>query len=175
MSIFKRLGFLLVLLCLNCSFSQNNQAITQTPITSQTTNWWGITSGYINSSYPFGFALHFGVKNPAGADLRVSGSFQFRDGGSSLGFSADALTAFAEVTPLSLYGGGGGSILFESQSFLFDVHGIFGTQYTFAELDLEEIGVFLEVRLGAALAVGGDIEQPNVPSAGAVIGVNFFF
>lgn len=177
MLILRKLSIIcLSLLSLNSALAQNNQIPTQSPsFNAFTNNWWGLTSGYINSSYPFGFALHFGVKNPQGPDLRISGSFQFRDGSSSLGFGVDALTPFAEVLPLSVYGGGGGAILFEDQSFLFDAHGLVGTQYSFSDYDLEEIGLFLEIRLGAALAVGENIPQPAVPSAGAVLGVNFFF
>ncbi len=172
MSNLKRLGFLLVLLSLSFGSAQNNQAIN---LNYETNNWWGVTSGYINSSYPFGFAFHFGVKNPSGADIRLSGSFQLREGGSSLGLGVDAITPFTRVTPLTLYGGGGGAILFEAESFIFDGHGLVGAEYNFEEADLEEIGVFVEVRLGAALAVGDNIQQPNIPAAAAVVGVNFYF
>ena len=157
------------------SLAQNNQASSQVPTNlRQGDSWFGLTSGYINSSYPFGLALHFGVLNAAGPDLRISGSLQFREGNASLGVGADVLTDFSQVYPLTVYGGGGGMVLFESQSFMIDVHGLVGAEYSFADFDLEEIGVFLEVRLGAALAVGG-IPQPSVPAASAVLGFNVYF
>ncbi len=169
------------LLCMVCffgfAFSQNNQI--PTPLaqsTVQTTDsWFGLTTGFINTSYPFGLALHFGVVNQTGPDIRISGSFQVRNGGTSLGVGADVLTPFAEVLPLKVYGGGGALIMFEEGSFLLDGHGLFGFEYSFSEYDLEEIGLFLELRLGAALAVGGSIPQPSVPSAGVVLGINIYF
>ncbi len=155
--------------------AQNNQVSSPNlPSLRQGNSWFGLTSGYINSSYPFGFALHFGVKNVSGPDLRISGSLQFREGTASLGVGADVLTPFSQVSPLTIYGGGGGIIMFESQSFLIDAHGLVGAEYSFADFDLEEIGAFVEVRLGAALAVGG-IPQPSVPSASAVVGFNIYF
>lgn len=159
------------------SFAQNNQLPTTQSIAvrSNTNSWFGLNAGFINGSYPLGLALHFGVKNPEAADLRLSGSLQFRDGASSIGLGVDVLRTFSEAQPLRFYGGGGGFIAFENSSFLIDGHGLVGVEYNFAESNLEEIGIFIEVRIGAAGAIGGGIPQPPIPSAGAVVGLNIYF
>ncbi|MCA9837649.1 MAG: hypothetical protein KC422_12070 [Trueperaceae bacterium] len=163
----------LLLFLLGLVYAQNNQANTVASQTRQGDAWFGLTGG-LHSSYPFGLALHFGVSNPSGADLRVSGSLQFRDGAASLGIGADGLVTFSEVLPLSIYGGGGGIVFFESESFMIDGHGLLGIEYSLSQQDLEELAVFIEVRIGAALAVGA-IPQPSIPAASAVLGFNVYF
>jgi hypothetical protein len=155
---------------LSCSFT--SAQVSSAPGGYQ--NWFGIKTGYINSSYPFGLLAHFGVRNPAGADLRISGSYQPGQGGSSLGVGVDVLRTFNEVRGLSVYGGGGGSLIFGAASFLADLHGLVGTEYRLVAAQLDELGFFLEVQLGAALAIG-NIAQPAVPNLGAVIGINIHF
>lgn len=167
--------FFSLLLGLGIAFAQNNEApLPSVDTRSLTTAWFGLNTGYINSSYPFGLALHFGVLNPAGPHLRLSGSLQFREGATSLGLAADSLTTFVYVSPLMVYGGGGGAIVFESNSFLIDAHGLVGVEYSLSNLDLEEFALFLEIRLGAALALG-DIPQPAIPAVAALIGFNIYF
>jgi hypothetical protein len=144
------------------------------PILQPGTSWFGLKTGYINSSYPFGFSVHFGVQNPSSFDLRVSGSLQRRSENTALGFGVDALRPFTQSFPLSVYGGAGGQIFFESQSFLFDIHGIIGTEYRLANADLEELGLFMEIHIGAAIATG-DIPQPSIPVASVLVGVNIYF
>ncbi len=145
-----------------------------TPILQPGQSWFGLKTGYINSSYPFGFSVHFGVKNQNSFDLRVSGSLQRRADNTALGFGVDALRPFTQSFPLSVYGGAGGQIFFESSSFLFDIHGIIGTEYRLANADLEELGLFMEIHIGAALATG-DIPQPGIPVASVLVGVNIYF
>ena len=145
-----------------------------TPILQPCQSWFGLKTGYINSSYPFGFSVHFGVKNQNSFDLRVSGSLQRRADNTALGFGVDALRPFTQSFPLSVYGGAGGQIFFESQSFLFDIHGIIGTEYRLAQSDLEELGLFMEIHIGAALATGY-IPQPGIPVASVLVGVNIYF
>ena len=161
------------LLSLGCTgFAQELPPLPTTP-PSTSQNWFGVRLGYFNQSYPFGLALHFGVENPNGLDLRISGSLQRRERW-SLGVGADVLRPFSEVRGLSVYGGAGGFLAFEGQAFLIDVHGLLGTQYRLVAANLEELGFFLEVNLGAALAVGG-IPQPNVPHISALFGLNVYF
>jgi hypothetical protein len=161
-----RLLFLMLLLPLG--FAQN------TPLLQPGNSWFGLKTGYINSSYPFGFSVHFGVQNANSFDLRVSGSLQRRSDNTALGFGVDALRPFTESFPLSVYGGAGGQIFFESSSFLFDIHGIIGTEYRLANTDLEELGLFMEIHIGAALATG-EIPQPGIPVASVLVGVNIYF
>lgn len=145
-----------------------------TPILQPGQSWFGLKTGYINSSYPFGLSVHFGVKNQNSFDLRVSGSLQRRADNTALGFGVDTLRPFTVSFPLSVYGGAGGQIFFEAQSFLFDLHGLIGTEYRLANTDLEELGLFMEIHLGTALAIG-DIPQPGIPVASVLFGVNVYF
>lgn len=169
-STFLRQLMLLVVLLLSFGFAQTQT----TPLLQPGKSWFGIKTGYINSSYPFGFSVHFGVQNPNSFDLRVSGSLQRRSGNTALGFGVDALRPFTQSFPLSVYGGAGGQIFFENSSFLFDLHGIIGTEYRLANADLEELGLFIEIHIGAALATG-EIPQPSIPVASVLVGVNIYF
>jgi hypothetical protein len=170
----KRTG-LLFIVCLAGLSMGFAQSLPQIPLPQiQGNSWFGFKTGYINSSYPFGFSVHFGVKNPNSLDLRVSGSLQRRSEATALGFGVDTLRSFTDSFPLSVYGGAGGQIFFEGSSFLFDIHGLIGTEYRLAEADLEELGIFFEIHIGAALATG-DIPQPGIPVASVLFGVNIYF
>jgi hypothetical protein len=162
----------LISLCTGSGFAQSLPQVSLPQI--QGRSWFGLKTGYINSSYPIGISVHFGVQNPNSLDLRVSGSLHRRSGATAFGFGVDALRDFTESFPLSVYGGAGGQIFFEGSSFLFDVHGLIGTEYRLAETDLEELGLFLEIHIGAALATGA-IPQPGIPVASVLVGVNIYF
>ena len=166
---------LLLIVCFAGLSTGFAQSLPQIPLPQiQGRSWFGLKTGYVNSSYPFGLSVHFGVQNPNSLDLRVSGSLQRRSGATAFGFGVDTMRAFTDSFPLSVYGGAGGQIFFESSSFLFDVHGLIGTEYRLANADLEELGLFLEIHIGAALATG-EIPQPGVPVASVLFGVNIYF
>jgi len=119
--------------------------------------------------------IHFGTKDPAGNGLRISASYQPGATGAAWGLSGDAITPIRTLNGLSPYAGGGGGVYFEGRSFLLDAHGLLGAEYRFEQAQAEQLGIFLEMQLGAALAVGSNITQPAVPTIGVLAGFNIYF
>ena len=176
MNHFKRLAFL-CLCFVSFGFAQSTQGIVVSGSQTTSQTWFGLKTGYVNNVYPFGMSIHFGVDpvNISSPNFRISGNLRTRETGASFGIGIDAFGQLIDATPVNFYAGGGGAVQFENQSFLLDVHGLFGTEFRFIEYDLEELGLFLELSLGAALAIGSEIPQPNIPFAGLAFGFNFHF
>ena len=55
-------------------------------------------------------------------------------------------------------------------SLLLDVHGLVGGEFVLSDLDLDALGIFAELNLGAAIGIG----RPSViPRFGAAVGFNY--
>lgn len=138
------------------------------------TTFFGVKTGYVNSSLPFGAALHFGVQNASGFALRVSGSLQPRDNGTIWGLEGDGYSPFTRSGGLSIYGGAGAKIFFRGTSFLADAHGLLGSEFRLGRANLAQLGLFLELHIGASVSVG-DLAQPPIPSFSTLAGLNIYF
>ena len=170
---FGRQFFICAVLCL-----LTTQALAQNfpplPTSQRSTTFFGVKTGYVNSSLPFGAALHFGVQNASGFALRISGSLQPRDSGTIWGLEGDGYSPFTNSDGLSVYGGAGAKIFFKGTSFLADAHGLLGSEYRLGRANLAQLGLFLELHIGASLSIG-ELAQPPIPSFSTLFGLNIYF
>lgn len=136
---------------------------------AQAQNWFGLRSGY-----PLGVTLHYGIDDALapGTDLRINGRVVVRGSTAAVGIGVDALRTVAVERPFEVYVGGGPAIEIGSNIFL-DVHGLAGAEFRFTDVDLPELGVFVEGALGATIALSGGTSQ--VPDFGAAVGFNWHF
>lgn len=132
-------------------------------------NWFGLRSGY-----PLGVTLHYGIDDglSAGTDLRINGRIYVRGADAVVGVGVDALRTVSVEDPFVVYVGGGPAIEIGSDVFL-DVHGLAGAEFRLTDVDLPELGVFVEGALGATIALSGGTSR--VPDFGAAVGFNWHF
>ena len=129
-------------------------------------NWFGLRSGY-----PLGVTLHYGMANAfsPGVDMRISANLRIRGGDVSFGVGVDALSVVMVEGPFEVYVGGGPSLDFGGRGALFGVHGLAGGEFRFRDLNLEQLGIFIELALGAAIGIG----RPSIiPTFGGAVGFN---
>lgn len=133
-------------------------------------NWIGLRSGY-----PLGVTLHYGISDAfaPGTDGRVSANLRIRNGETDLGVGFDVLRTVSVEPPFEAYIGGGPAIDFGSAGAVLDVHALAGGEFRLSDLDLEELGVFAEISLGAGIGVGG--RSSEIPRFGAAVGFNYHF
>ena len=133
-------------------------------------NWFGVRSGF-----PLGVTLHYGMANAlgGGADLRISGRLVASGGGVSFGVGADALVGVFADGPVTAYVGGGPSVEFGPSRADLGVQGLVGGQFRFAQVGLQQLGVFLEGSIGASLSLSGGTAR--IPTFGAALGFNWYF
>lgn len=132
--------------------------------------WAGLRTGY-----PLGVTVHVGSENAiAGTlDLRVSGRVESVDNAPRVGVSVDFMRSVGGTAPVDVYAGGGPSLSVGGGAAFFEVHGLLGGEYRFADIELEELGIFGELSLGAEIDMrrGG----ARLPTFGAAVGLNWHF
>ncbi len=133
-------------------------------------DWFGVRSGF-----PLGVTLHYGVGNAlgAGTDLRISGRVVASGGSVRFGVGADALRNVFADGPVTAYVGGGPSVEFGPGQADLGVQGLVGGQFRFAQVNLAQLGVFLEGSVGASLSLSGG--SARIPTFGAALGFNWYF
>lgn len=132
--------------------------------------WAGLRTGY-----PLGVTVHVGGDNAiAGTlDLRVSGRVESVGNSPRVGVSVDFLRSVGGTAPVDIYAGGGPSLSVGGGAAFFEVHGLLGGEYRFTDIELEELGIFGELSLGAEIDMsrGG----ARLPTFGAAVGFNWHF
>lgn len=138
--------------------------------TASAQDWFGVRSGF-----PLGVTLHYGVGNAlgAGTDLRISGRVVASGGSVSFGVGADALRTVFVDGPVTAYVGGGPSVEFGPGRADLGVQGLVGGQFRFTQVNLAQLGVFLEGSVGASLSLSGG--SARIPTFGAALGFNWYF
>jgi hypothetical protein len=136
---------------------------------AQAQNWIGVRSGY-----PLGVTVHYGIGNAfaPGTDGRVSANLRVRGSVVDFGVGFDVLRTVSVERPFEVYVGGGPAIDFGGGGTLIDLHGLVGGEFILSDLDLEELGVFAELSLGAGVGINRDSEIPRV---GGALGFNYRF
>lgn len=137
---------------------------------AQAQNWIGVRSGY-----PLGVTVHYGIANTfaPGTDGRVSANLRIRGGSVDFGVGFDVLKTVSVEPPFEVYVGGGPAIDIGSGGTVIDLHGLAGGEFLLSDLDLEELGVFAEISLGAGIGIGG--RNSEIPRLGAAVGFNYYF
>jgi hypothetical protein len=136
---------------------------------AQAQNWIGLRTGY-----PLGVTVHYGIDDAIspGTDARVSANLRVRSGDVNFGVGVDVLNTVTIEPPFEVYVGGGPAIDFGGGGILVDLHGLAGAEFILSDLDLEELGVFAEFSLGAAIGIG---RTSQIPTFGGALGFNYRF
>lgn len=135
----------------------------------QAQNWIGVRSGY-----PLGVTFHYGIADAfaPGTDGRVSANLRIRNNIVNFGVGFDVLNTVNVEPPFEVYVGGGPAIDIGGGGAVIDLHGLVGGEFLLSDLDLEELGVFAEISLGAGIGIGRGSEFPRI---GAGVGFNYYF
>ncbi len=143
-------------------------ALTLLAGTASAQDWIGVRSGY-----PLGVTLHYGLGNSLGdADLRVSGRLVADRAGVRVGIGVDALLNVFAEGPFDAYVGGGPSVEFGPGRADLGVQGLVGGQFRLAQVNLPQLGVFVEGSVGASLSLSGG--RARIPTFGAALGFNWY-
>ena len=143
-------------------------ALTLLAGTASAQDWIGVRSGY-----PLGVTLHYGLGNALGdADLRISGRLVADRGGVRIGVGADALVNVFAEGPVDAYVGGGPALEFGPGRADLGVQGLIGGQFRLAQVNLPQLGVFVEGSVGASLSLSGG--SARIPTFGAALGFNWY-
>ncbi len=136
----------------------------------QAQSWIGLRSGF-----PLGVTLHYGVQNGLanGLDFRVSANLRASGDNVSFGVGVDAMNTVFTEAPFNLYVGFGPAVDFNNSGTLIDIHGLLGGEFRFSDVDLDPLGIFAEISLGAGIGVGG--RSSEIPSFGGAVGFNYHF
>lgn len=129
----------------------------------------------LSGGYP-GAAIHFGVEDviTPGLDLRANIGYAYA-GASGPSFGVDGLYGLDVDTgevPVDIYAGGGLGLVFGEA---LAIKALVGGEYRFFEIDLPELGAFLEV--GPSFGIDLDTADAYEPGFGfdARVGVNYHF
>lgn len=136
---------------------------------AQAQSWIGLRTGY-----PLGVTVHYGINNglSSGLDLRVSANLHVYGKNVNFGVGVDGLHDVYLRRPFTVYVGAGPALDFGGGSALLDIHGLLGGEFRLSEVNLDPLGIFAEVELGAGIG----IHRPSViPTFGGAIGFNYHF
>lgn len=136
---------------------------------AQAQNWIGLRTGY-----PLGVTVHYGIDDAFSptTDGRVSANLRVRGSSVNFGVGFDVLETVQVEPPFSLYVGGGPAVAFGGGGILLEVHGLGGGEFFLTDLDLEELSIFAELSLGAALGIN---RASEIPTFGGALGFNYRF
>lgn len=139
--------------------------------TVQAQNWAGLRTGY-----PLGVTVHVGAENAIGADLdiRVSGRVESVGSSPRIGLAVDLMRSVGGTPPFDIYAGGGPSLSVGGGAAFFGIHGLLGGEYRLSEIELDQLGVFAELSLGAEIDMSGG-GSARLPTFGAAVGFNWHF
>ena len=134
-------------------------------------NWAGLRTGY-----PLGLTVHYGIADALspGSDLRVSGRIESIGGSPRFGIGVDVLRTVSVEQPFFVYVGGGPALSVGGGAAYFEVHGLLGGEYRLTDLELDPLGIFGEISLGAEFGTGGG-GNARLPTFGAALGFNWHF
>ena len=133
-------------------------------------SWAGIRSGY-----PFGVSAHYGIVDglDTGTDLRITARAYARGGEASIGVGLDALRTIAVEAPFEVYVGGGPAVgIRGSGDFFVNAHGLVGGEFRFSDVDLPQLGVFVEAAAGLTIQSNAPVTFPDLDAS---VGFNWHF
>ena len=132
-------------------------------------NWFGLRTGY-----PLGGTAHYGIENAfdPGRDARISANLRIRNNDVDFGVGFDYLQAVSVQPPFTLYVGGGPAVDFGRGGILIEIHGLAGGEFRFTDVNLDPLGIFAEISVGAGFGIGRSSEFPRI---GGAVGFNYHF